>query len=34
MFVEEIVYFLNIEAHKRLDPLHGYNRTWVHQTRD
>lgn len=23
MFVEEIVYFLNIEAHKRLDPLHG-----------
>ena len=22
-FVKEIVYFLNIEAHKRLDPLHG-----------
>lgn len=22
-FVEEIVYFLNFEAHKRLDPLHG-----------
>lgn len=22
-FVEEIVHFLNIEAHKRLDPLHG-----------
>lgn len=22
-FVEEIVYFLNIEAHKRLDPLLG-----------